>query len=56
MDFGKIVFAMVESGIMHKTPEDNIEDFRDVFDFDEAFTAPQRPLITGTLVFNLKSS
>jgi uncharacterized repeat protein (TIGR04138 family) len=55
MDFGKIVFAMVESGMMHKTPEDNIEDFRDVFDFEEAFTAPRRPLITGTPVFNLKS-
>jgi uncharacterized repeat protein (TIGR04138 family) len=55
MDFGKIVFAMVESGMMHKTPEDNIDDFRDVFDFDEAFTAPRRPLITGTPVFDLNS-
>ncbi len=56
MDFGKIVFAMVEGGMMHKTPEDSVEDFRDVFDFDEAFTAPRRPLIIGTPVFDLKSA
>ncbi|MGC9259222.1 MAG: Minf_1886 family protein [Phycisphaerae bacterium] len=54
MDFGKIVFAMVENGMMHKTPEDNVEDFRDVYDFVEAFTAPQRPLVTGTPVFDLR--
>ncbi len=54
MDFGKIVFTMVESGIMHKTPEDNVEDFRDAFNFDEAFTAPRRPLTVGTPVFDLR--
>lgn len=36
-DFGKIVFAMVEAGFMRKTEEDSLEDFRAVFDFDEAF-------------------
>lgn len=36
-DFGRIVFAMVEAQRMHKTEEDSIEDFRAVFDFDEAF-------------------
>lgn len=55
MDFGKIVFAMVENGLMHKTPEDNIEDFRDVYDFAEAFTAPRRPQLPGKPVFDLKS-
>lgn len=39
MDFGRIVFAMVENELMSKTEEDRIEDFRDVFDFDEAFDA-----------------
>jgi len=34
-DFGRIVFAMVEGGILHKTDDDNIEDFRNVFDFAE---------------------
>ncbi|MEL6739350.1 MAG: Minf_1886 family protein [Planctomycetota bacterium] len=36
-DFGKIIFAMVDAGLMRKTDEDSIEDFRDVYDFDEVF-------------------
>lgn len=36
-DFGRIVFAMVEAGWMRKTDEDSLEDFQDVFDFEEAF-------------------
>lgn len=36
-DFGRIVFAMVDHGLMHKTDEDDISDFVDVFDFEEAF-------------------
>ena len=36
-DFGRIVFAMVESGWMSKTEEDTLEDFRNVFDFATAF-------------------
>ena len=40
-DFGKIVFAMVEVGLMRKTEEDTLEDFRAVYDFDEAFDPAQ---------------
>lgn len=36
-DFGHIVFAMVESGMMHKTDDDSIDDFANVFSFQEAF-------------------
>jgi uncharacterized repeat protein (TIGR04138 family) len=36
-DFGNIVFTLVESGLMGKTEEDRIEDFREVYDFDEEF-------------------
>lgn len=36
-DFGRVVFAMVEAGLMRKTAEDSLEDFQGVFDFDEAF-------------------
>jgi len=36
-DFGRIVFAMVDLGLMRKTEEDSFEDFVDVYDFDEAF-------------------
>jgi uncharacterized repeat protein (TIGR04138 family) len=38
-DFGRIVFAMVEGGLMQKTAQDNIEDFRNVYDFRHAFDA-----------------
>ena len=33
LDFGRIVFAMVEAGLMQKTDDDSLEDFRNVFDF-----------------------
>lgn len=36
-DFGRIVFAMVEAGVMRKNDHDSLEDFRGVFEFDEAF-------------------
>lgn len=39
-DFGRIVFAMVDAGLMRKTDEDSIEDFQGVFEFDEAFESP----------------
>ena len=37
-DFGRIVFAMIDAGFMRKSETDTLEDFRGVFDFDEAFT------------------
>lgn len=36
-DLGEIVFALVDLGILIKQTEDRREDFRDVFDFEEAF-------------------
>jgi uncharacterized repeat protein (TIGR04138 family) len=36
-DVGRIVFALVECGVLVKQPEDRLEDFCDVFDFEEAF-------------------
>ena len=38
-DFGQIVFAMVDAGLMHKNQDDSIRDFVDVYDFAEAFPA-----------------
>jgi uncharacterized repeat protein (TIGR04138 family) len=37
VDFGHIVFALVEAGILRKQPQDRIEDFQDIYAFDEAF-------------------
>jgi uncharacterized repeat protein (TIGR04138 family) len=34
-DWGNIVFAMVDAEMMGKQEEDTIEEFTDVFDFDE---------------------
>ena len=35
-DFGNIVFNLIEAGLMSKTPEDNLADFCDVYDFEQA--------------------
>ncbi len=37
IDFGNMVYTLIEHNFMRKTDEDSLEDFRDVFDFDEAF-------------------
>ena len=36
-DVGRVVFAMVEQGILIKQDGDQPEDFADVYDFEEAF-------------------
>lgn len=35
-DFGKIVFKMVENGLVRKTETDSQDDFKDVYHFNEA--------------------
>ncbi len=42
-DFGEIVFTLLSVGLLGKTDEDKIEDFDDLYDFDQAFRAPFRP-------------
>lgn len=39
-DFGRIVFALVESGLMRKTDDDRLVDFQGVYEFDEEFIEP----------------
>ena len=36
-DFGSMVFHMVDIGLLRTSPQDSKEDFRGVFNFDEAF-------------------
>ena len=36
-DVGGVVFALIDQGILVKQEEDSLDDFRDVFDFEEAF-------------------
>src|SRR6187431_1317296 len=43
-DVGNMVFNLIGAGIFGKTEEDSIDDFKNVFDFDEAFVKPFEPL------------
>lgn len=36
-DFGRMVFALVDSGHLQKRPEDSLDDFKKVFDFRTGF-------------------
>ena len=45
-DIGNMVFNLIGAGIFGKTEEDSIEDFRNVYNFEEVFVkpfAPERP-------------
>jgi uncharacterized repeat protein (TIGR04138 family) len=42
-DIGHMVFNLISAGIFGKTEEDSIEDFKNVYDFDEAFVKPFAP-------------
>jgi uncharacterized repeat protein (TIGR04138 family) len=42
-DIGHMVFNLIGAGIFGKTEDDSIEDFKNVFDFHEAFVKPFEP-------------
>ena len=37
IDFGNMVYLLIDNDLMHRAEQDSLEDFRDVFDFGEAF-------------------
>ncbi len=43
IDFGYIVFNLVNEGLLGKTEGDSINDFAVGYDFNEAFVRPFRP-------------
>jgi uncharacterized repeat protein (TIGR04138 family) len=43
VDIGNMVFNLIGAGIFGKTEEDSIEDFRNVYDFEEVFVKPFAP-------------
>lgn len=43
VNFGEIVFNLVEFGVFGKTDQDSLDDFRDIYDFEEAFVHPFEP-------------
>jgi len=42
-DVGHMVFNLIGAGIFGKTEQDSIEDFKNVYDFEEAFVKPFAP-------------
>lgn len=38
-DFGIIVFAMIEAGFMNQSTEDLLEDFKGIYNFEDAFAS-----------------
>jgi uncharacterized repeat protein (TIGR04138 family) len=43
IDWGRIVFLLVDAGLLNRQEEDRIDDFKDGFDFDDAFVRKYRP-------------
>ena len=43
-DIGHMVFNLIGAGIFGKTEEDSIEDFKNVYDFQDAFVKPFAPV------------
>ena len=37
VDFGNMVYLLIEHGLMRKTDEDSVEDFRNIFDLERDF-------------------
>lgn len=48
-DFGNIVFNLVENRVLSKTEDDNIEEFRNGYNFDEAFESGYRKQLAKKL-------
>jgi len=42
-DVGNIVFNLISAGVFGKTEDDSIEDFKNVYRFEEAFVKPFAP-------------
>jgi uncharacterized repeat protein (TIGR04138 family) len=48
-DFGNIVFNLIEQKMLFRTETDTLEEFRDVYEFDAAFSEALRESILKTL-------
>ncbi len=48
-DIGHMVFNLIGAGIFGKTEEDSMDDFRSVYEFDDAFVKPFAPVASPQL-------
>jgi uncharacterized repeat protein (TIGR04138 family) len=49
LDWGRIVFMLVEAGLLNRQDSDSLDDFDETFDYEEYFVKNYRPDITGHL-------
>lgn len=42
-DLGNVIFDLVNAGVLEKDETDRIEDFEEIYDFNEAFIHPYLP-------------
>ena len=47
LDWGKIVFMLVEAGMLNRQDSDSLDDFDEDFDYEEYFVKSYRPGVTG---------
>jgi uncharacterized repeat protein (TIGR04138 family) len=43
LDWGRIVFLLVDAGLLNRQDDDKIEDFKDGFEFDDVFVKKYKP-------------
>ncbi|MCE9594907.1 MAG: hypothetical protein K8S98_12025 [Planctomycetes bacterium] len=56
MDWGRIVFLMVDAGLLKRQETDTIDDFAHGFDFDDAFVARYVPTLPPAIDAGLPST
>lgn len=49
LDWGRIVFRLIDAELLNRQEEDTIDDFRNGFDLDEAFVHSYRPELPDEL-------
>lgn len=47
LDWGHIVFLLVDGKLLRRQDSDTLEDFRGGYDFEEAFVRSYRPVLPG---------
>lgn len=45
LDWGRIVFLLVDAGLLNRQEHDTLDDFRAGFDFDQVFVREYRPAL-----------
>jgi uncharacterized repeat protein (TIGR04138 family) len=49
LDWGRVVFLLVEAGLLRRQDSDTLEDFRGSYELDEALASAYQPLLPSNL-------